>query len=141
MEDTFRENAGEVCGARFCTDPPKLTNATDEYDHKLVIRLLSIYVGTGVFAVLLIIVLLDRLTGALDRRKEQESGVSLLIATLKHLKDKRMLLVLPLTMFSGLEQAFTFGDYTAVIYLFVCLFMFFIICYNILAIKFEFERF
>lgn len=128
VNDTFRENAAEVCGARFCSDPPKLTNATDEYDHKLVIRLLSIYVGTGVFAVLLVIVLLDRLTGSLDRRKEQESGVSLLIATIKHLRDQRMLLVLPLTMFSGLEQAFTFGDFTAVnlfVYLYV-LFMCFI---------------
>lgn len=116
VNDTFRENADEVCGARFCSDPPKLTNATDEYDHKLVIRLLSIYVATGVFAVLLVIALLDRLTGSLDRRKEQESGVNLLIATLKHLTDKRMLLVLPLTMFSGLEQAFTFADFTAVKY-------------------------
>jgi len=113
VNDTFRENADEVCGARFCSDPPKLTNATDEYDHKLVIRLLSIYVATGVFAVLLIIALLDRLTGSLDRRKEQESGLSLLIATVKHLTDVRMLLVLPLTLFSGLEQAFTFGDFTA----------------------------
>ena len=114
VKDHFRENAADVCGARFCTDPPKLTNTTDEYDHKLVIRLLSIYVGTGVFAVLLVIVLLDRLTGSLDRRKEQESSVQLLIATVKHLRDPRMLLVLPLTIFSGLEQAFTFGDFTQV---------------------------
>ena len=117
MNDTFRENADEVCGVGFCSNPPKLTNVTDEYDRKLVIRLLSIYVATGVFAVLLIIALLDRLTGSLDRRKEQESGVSLLIATAKHLTDIRMLLVLPLTLFSGLEQAFTFGDFTAVNYL------------------------
>lgn len=117
VNDTFRENADEVCGVGFCSNPPKLTNATDEYDRKLVIRLLSIYVATGVFAVLLMIALLDRLTGSLDRRKEQESGVSLLIATAKHLTDIRMLLVLPLTLFSGLEQAFTFGDFTAVKYL------------------------
>ena len=70
--------------------------------------------GIGVFAVLFVIVMLDRLTGDLDRRKAQESSVSLLIATVKHLHDKRMLLVLPITMFSGLEQAFTFGDFTQV---------------------------
>ena len=114
MGDTFRENARDVCGARFCKPPPKVGNVTEEYDHKLVIRLLSIYVGTGVLAVLLVIALLDRLTGSLDRRKEQESSVNLLIATVKHLQDKRMLLVLPLTVFSGLEQAFTFGDFTQV---------------------------
>ena len=114
VNDTFRENAGDVCGARFCTHPPKLSNTTGDYDRTLVIRLLSIYVGIGVFAVLFVIVMLDRLTGELDRRKGQESSVSLLIATVKHLRDKRMLLVLPLTMFSGLEQAFTFADYTEV---------------------------
>ena len=70
--------------------------------------------GIGVFAVLFVIVMLDRLTGDLDRRKTQESSVSLLIATVKHLRDKRMMLVLPITMFSGLEQAFTFGDFTQV---------------------------
>lgn len=113
MEDTFRDNAGDVCGANFCKHPPALSNTTGEYNRSLVINLLSIYVGIGVFAVLFVIVLLDRLTGDLDRRKEQESSISLLIATIKHLKDKRMLLVLPLTMFSGLEQAFTFGDFTS----------------------------
>lgn len=76
--------------------------------------MLSIYVGIGVFAVLFVIAMLDRLTGGLDRRKAQESSVNLLIATIKHLKDKRMILVLPLTLFSGLEQAFTFGDFTQV---------------------------
>ncbi|CAH3103322.1 unnamed protein product [Porites lobata] len=113
MEDKFRDNAGDVCGANFCKHPPALSNTTGEYNRSLVINLLSIYVGIGVFAVLFVIVLLDRLTGDLDRRKEQESSISLLIATIKHLKDKRMLLVLPLTMFSGLEQAFTFGDFTS----------------------------
>lgn len=110
--DTFRENARDVCGVNFCKPLPATGNSTDEYDHKLVIRLLSIYVGTGVFAVVLVIVLLDRLTGSLDRRKKQESGLNLLVATVKHLRDWRMLLVLPLTVFSGLEQAFTFGDFT-----------------------------
>ncbi|XP_073258280.1 protein unc-93 homolog A-like [Porites lutea] len=113
MEDTFRDNAGDVCGANFCKHPPALSNTTGEYNRSLVIKLLSIYVGIGVFAVLFVIVLLDRLTGDLDRRKEQESSISLLIATIKHLRDRRMLLVLPLTIFSGLEQAFTFGDFTS----------------------------
>ena len=112
--DTFRENARDVCGVNFCKPLSATGNSTDDYDHKLVIRLLSIYVGTGVFAVVLVIVLLDRLTGSLDRRKKQESGLNLLVATVKHLRDWRMLLVLPLTVFSGLEQAFTFGDFTQV---------------------------
>ena len=114
VKDTFRENAGDVCGANYCKPPPALGNSTGEYNRSLVIKLLSIYVAIGCFAVLFVIVMLDRLTGDLDRRKAQESSVNLLIATIKHLRDKRMILVLPLTLFSGLEQAFTFGDFTSV---------------------------
>ncbi|XP_001631329.2 protein unc-93 homolog A [Nematostella vectensis] len=117
--DIFREDANEVCGVNFCGDPPKdlnmTVNVTDTLalpEYSLVITLLSIYVGCGVMAVLLIVVFLDRLTGDMSRKKESVTGVTLLVATLKHLKDRRMQLVLPITVFSGLEQAFIFGDFT-----------------------------
>ncbi|EDO28230.1 predicted protein, partial [Nematostella vectensis] len=117
--DIFREDANEVCGVNFCGDPPKdpnmTVNVTDTLalpEYSLVITLLSIYVGCGVIAVLLIVVFLDRLTGDMSRKKESVTGVTLLVATLKHLKDRRMQLVLPITVFSGLEQAFIFGDFT-----------------------------
>lgn len=41
--------------------------------------------------------------------------MKLLIATIKHVwKDTRMQMIVPLTIYSGLEQAFVFGDFTAV---------------------------
>lgn len=59
MNDIFCENVDEVCGVGFCSNFFKLMNVMDEYDCKLVIRLLSFYVGIGVFVVFLIIVLFD----------------------------------------------------------------------------------
>lgn len=51
----------------------------------------------------------------MSRKKDEVSGMKLLIATIKHVwKDTRMQMIVPLTIYSGLEQAFVFGDFTAV---------------------------
>lgn len=42
------------------------------------------------------------------------SGFKLLAVTLKLLKEKNQLLILPITLFIGAEQAFLFADYNAV---------------------------
>jgi len=42
------------------------------------------------------------------------SGFKLLAVTLKLLKEKSQLLILPITLFIGAEQAFLFADYNAV---------------------------
>ncbi|XP_031570929.1 protein unc-93 homolog A-like [Actinia tenebrosa] len=119
-EDAFRPNAAEVCGAKFFTmpkDPVNKTNSTHasyKPPQKLVITMLSIYVAIGAFAVVFIMIFLKRLTGSMSRKKDEVSGMKLLIATMKHVwQDHRMKLIVPLTIYSGLEQAFVFGDFTA----------------------------
>jgi hypothetical protein len=42
------------------------------------------------------------------------SGFQLLAITMKLLKERNQLLILPITMFLGVEQAFVGADYTAV---------------------------
>lgn len=42
------------------------------------------------------------------------SGFKLLAVTLKLLKEKKQLLILPITFFIGAEQAFLFADFNAV---------------------------
>jgi len=42
------------------------------------------------------------------------SGLKLLAVTLRLLKERRQLLILPITLFIGAEQAFLFADYNAV---------------------------
>lgn len=43
-----------------------------------------------------------------------QSGSKLLAVTLKLLKERSQILMLPITMFIGAEQAFLFADYNAV---------------------------
>ena len=38
----------------------------------------------------------------------------IIFATFKHLMNKYQLLIIPLTMWSGMEQGFFFADYTVV---------------------------
>lgn len=49
-----------------------------------------------------------------DAGGEGMSGLKLLTATLNMLKKKRQLLMLPITMFIGLEEAFLAVDFTKV---------------------------
>ncbi len=48
--------------------------------------------------------------------KEALTGVQLLIATFRHLRNPFQLLLIPLTMWSGFEQGFFGADFTAVSY-------------------------
>jgi hypothetical protein len=43
------------------------------------------------------------------------SGLSLLVATFKLMKNRNQLLLIPITIWSGLEQGFFGADFTAVI--------------------------
>ncbi|KAF4794833.1 Protein unc-93 A [Turdus rufiventris] len=108
----------ECCGAYNClTDT---TNATDSVkpSNSLIYTLLGVYTASGVLAVLLVIIFLDQIkSDQAETEKEKldaPSFWSTFLATLRHLKDKRQCLLIPLTMYSGFEQAFLSGDYTKI---------------------------
>ena len=48
------------------------------------------------------------------KNKEKKSGLALLIATFMHLRKPYQILIVPLTVWSGMEQGFFFSDFTAV---------------------------
>ncbi|CAH1229826.1 UNC93A [Branchiostoma lanceolatum] len=101
------EELSQICGANNC---PNSTGALQPPTTSTVNLLVGIYLGCGLFAVLFLVVFLDKLK---DEGEEKKAGLQLLIATLKHLKDdKRQILLVPITIYSGLEQAFVSGDYT-----------------------------
>ncbi|XP_070571798.1 protein unc-93 homolog A-like [Ptychodera flava] len=86
----------------YCNPPPRdLTNI-----------LLTVYLICGVIAIIIISVFLDQLRGAEERKKNTKPPCQLFLATVQLLKDYRMVLMIPLTIFSGLEQAFIAGDFT-----------------------------
>ncbi|XP_062497689.1 protein unc-93 homolog A isoform X2 [Pezoporus occidentalis] len=72
--------------------------------------------ASGVLAVLLIVTFLDQIkSDQAETEKEileTSSFWSTFLATFQHLKDKRQCLLIPLTIYSGLEQGFLSGDYT-----------------------------
>ncbi|KAM0724765.1 UNC93-like protein [Formica fusca] len=108
----------EKCGANFCgvsgieDENPNLQRPPIER-----IYLISgIYLGCMILACLIIAFGVDSLS-RYDRSRTRlvkgTSGFKLLAVTLKLLKEKNQLLILPIILFIGAEQAFLFADYNA----------------------------
>lgn len=108
----------EKCGANFCgvsgmeEENPNLQRPPVER-----IYLISgIYLGCMILACLIIAFGVDSLS-RYDRSRARSvkgtSGFKLLAVTLKLLREKNQLLILPIILFIGAEQAFLFADYNA----------------------------
>ncbi|KAF6026923.1 UNC93A [Bugula neritina] len=105
-----------LCGKAF--DPtlkPNNTNLDPPPQSKL-FMLAGIYSGCACLAVTVILLALQQLPS--ERSKARCGGctrtscsLTLLASTFLHLRDRRQLLLIPITMFSGLEQAFFASDY------------------------------
>ncbi|XP_030052350.1 protein unc-93 homolog A [Microcaecilia unicolor] len=105
------------CGANDCPSTVNSSGnstASNKPSDSLIYTLLGIYTGTGVLAVLLIGFFLDQIDHIKEKtsEKEKQSFWTTLFATFQQLRDKRQCLLIPLTMYSGLEQGFLAGDYT-----------------------------
>ena len=78
--------------------------------------MLGIYIAIACCSVLLISLAVDRLPKSLRDKKDincKEVG-ELALNTLKHLKHPYQLILIPLTMYSGLEQGFYGAEWTGV---------------------------
>ena len=78
----------------------------------------GIYLACSVSAAVIIALFVDPLSrfGEEEREEEKEklSGKQLLVATFRHMKNKKQILIIPLTFWSGIEQGFFGADFTAV---------------------------
>ncbi|XP_063297327.1 protein unc-93 homolog A-like [Pelobates fuscus] len=103
-----------ICGAGDCpVQSAQSANDTAGPTKTVIYILLGSYTGCGVLAVLLIIIFLDQTHTDREKNKDsQTSCCSTLLSALKHLRDKRQCLLIPLTMFSGFEQGFIASDFT-----------------------------
>ena len=61
-------------------------------------------------------ILIDFRFGENDSEDSTKTGLQLIYATGRQMKNKKQLLLLPITIWSGLEQGFFGADFTAVIY-------------------------
>lgn len=76
--------------------------------------LCGIYLGCAILASLILAVFVDRLERSEDSANVSNklTGLQLLVATFKHMKNIKQILIIPLTIFSGIEQGFITGDFT-----------------------------
>lgn len=86
-----------------------------EIPERIKFMLLSIYLGCGIMAAVILMALLDRSVGT--KRINNDLKITtreLFFSTIHMLKDSRCQLLIPLVLFVGLEQGFIFGDFTKV---------------------------
>ncbi|XP_045173842.2 protein unc-93 homolog A-like [Mercenaria mercenaria] len=75
--------------------------------------LLSIYLGCGIMAAVILMALLDMNVGSKKINADLKiTTKELFFSTINMLKDSRCQLLVPLVLFVGLEQGFIFGDFT-----------------------------
>ncbi|CAH1156083.1 unnamed protein product [Phaedon cochleariae] len=108
----------DICGADFC---PGMATASSNPNLKLPssfkINLISgIYLACMIGACLIVAVGVDKMSRYGKGRSGSGTGITglkLLAVTLKQLGDFKQLLILPITMFIGAEQAFIAADFTS----------------------------
>ncbi|XP_072032785.1 protein unc-93 homolog A-like [Amphiura filiformis] len=112
--DTNTTSSDFTCGSMYCytgydANATSICEATKPERH-LTNIVIGIYTACGACAVLIIAL---GLTPMQPSEKNQSSNTLELVgATIRLMMDKRLLLLIPITMVSGLEQAFMQGDFT-----------------------------
>lgn len=78
--------------------------------------MLGIYIGIAVLAVIIVILFVDNLPSELvEKETDLKKGtLKMLAATVYHLRHKEQLVLIPLTMYSGFEQASYNAEFTSV---------------------------
>lgn len=119
-------NVSKLCGAQFC--PDKVTADVNPNlalpDNGKIQTLMLIFFAMMIVACLLIAFCVDGLERYEMGRKgsgSELSGIRLLSVTVKQLMQIKQILLLPITMFIGVEQAFMAVDFTSVCeYFWIC---------------------
>jgi MFS family permease len=106
----------EMCGAKFCPADATSGNKSSNFDQTpiKVYTVCGIYLGFAVLAAIIVSIFLDKIV--LDKENKSEDrklSPKLLIATFRHIFTHPIqILLIPMTIYSGVEQAFIGGDYT-----------------------------
>ncbi|XP_047127888.1 protein unc-93 homolog A [Hydra vulgaris] len=101
-------NTSISCGYRYCPSASLVANV-QAIPIDTVYKLMGILLGLSLVGILLVIVFLDALW---EETRNEQSLMNLCFSTIKHVKSPMILLLVPITIFSGMDQAFVYGDYT-----------------------------
>jgi len=107
----------ETCGANFCVIASADNANLERPPDKEIYTISTIYLACILGAVIIIALLLDPLSRYGEKRKGSESakelsGVALLSATMNQCKKGNQQLLVPITVWIGMEQAFIGADFT-----------------------------
>lgn len=119
-----------TCGTGYCPaqifskigeveDEEEPVEANDNFkrDDAKIYTLATIFLCCSVAASIIIALLVDPLTkyGEDERNEEKPklTGVQLLLATFRHMKNPYQILLIPITFWSGIEQSFFSSDFLA----------------------------
>ncbi|XP_037772643.1 LOW QUALITY PROTEIN: UNC93-like protein [Penaeus monodon] len=114
-----------TCGYNFCLDqqyeesPSNATVSTDSREDGpalwKIYTMASIYLACALLAAVITVFFVDPLSRFLKESpaSQEKSGLVLVAATFNQLRHPYQLLIIPLTIWSGVEQAFLGADYTA----------------------------
>lgn len=112
--DTFINDIS-YCGINDC---PGSANAQIKKPLLNTVYILcGIYVALALIGAALIFLFLNTYKQiGLESKKQAKSPLSLLMNTIKHIKNSNQLLIIPLTLWSGFEQAYISADFTKVFF-------------------------
>ena len=119
------ESQSQQCGAWY--DPNFNSSITNNFqvERKTVDTLSSIYLATSILGAALVALALDPLEKISDESDNGDSNTNslyLLMATCKQMTNPYQIYIIPLTMWSGFEQAFFGADFTAVIIILISIY-------------------
>lgn len=100
------------CGANFHPNDngtnPNLERPTDDKTNILI----GVYLGCCILASVLVGIFLDPLERESNGRRDENISPKLLLATFRHLKQHLQVLLIPITIYSGIEQVFFVSEFT-----------------------------
>ncbi|CAF4364999.1 unnamed protein product, partial [Adineta steineri] len=104
----------DKCGAEFSEQEYKGVDVSNAIDRKTINVLCIVYICICACSILTVIIFLDQ------RRKASKDKISvmlrhsvkLLVSTVKHMRNINQLCLIPLTIWSGLEQSFLGAQFT-----------------------------
>jgi hypothetical protein len=116
---TYSEDELDLCGAHFCVAEVHESANLQRPPDDEIFEISMIYMSCIIAAVVIIAVFMDPLSRYGERRRgsisaQETGGIQLLSATFRQLKKPNQQLLIPLTVFIGMEQAFIGADFTQV---------------------------
>ncbi|UJR11248.1 hypothetical protein I4U23_015430 [Adineta vaga] len=104
----------DKCGAQFSEQEYQSTEVPNKIDRKTVDILCIIYVCLCISSILLLIIFLDqRRTTSRDKTSVMiRNSVKLLVSTIKHMRHMDQILLIPMSIWCGLELTYIFTIFT-----------------------------